>query len=259
MNLCLNSRDAMPGGGELAIETDNVTIDEEGARQSLEARAGEFVRLRVSDSGCGIAAEILPHIFEPFFTTKEPGKGTGLGLAMVFGIVKQHHGWIECYSEVNQGTRFDIFLPRHRVEPPNLPAAAQPSLEISTATETILLVDDEPMLRDLGRRILQRHGYQILLAEDGRQAVEIYRREQQHIDLVILDLTMPHLSGRDALQQLLQINPAVRVVLASGYFSEDLTESGQEGVLSFISKPYRDQDLVNTVRSILEEAKTGGH
>src|SRR5260370_19937270 len=189
MNLCLNGRDAMPEGGRLLLETENVTLDEVEVRRQVEARPGEFVLLRVQDSRHGIPPEIRPHIFEPFFTTKQPGKGTGLGLAMVFGIVKQHHGWIECYSEVNQGTRFDIFLPRLPVTSPMVPASSQPHAN-GGASETILFVDDEPMLRNLGRRILQQHGYQVPLAEDGRQAVDIYRQQQQLIQLGLLDLSM---------------------------------------------------------------------
>lgn len=254
MNLCLNARDAMPDGGTLCLETANVVLDEEYARLHLEARPGEFVRLRVSDTGHGIPPEIRSRIFEPFFTTKQPGQGTGLGLAMVFGIVQQHQGWIECSSEVKRGTRFDIYLARFRS---SQPAVALQPVEPDPAggSETILLVDDEPMIRNLGNTILQRYGYRVLLAEDGLDALEIYRREKQHIDLVILDLTMPRLSGRDALHQLLQIDPDVHVLFASGYSSEHVTETEKEGVLGFINKPYRPQELAGTVRAVLDRSK----
>ncbi len=255
INLCLNARDAMPDGGTLTVETANVIVDGDYAQLHLEARPGEFVVLRVSDTGHGIPPEIRQRIFEPFFTTKRPGQGTGLGLAMVFGIVKQHQGWIDCHSETGCGTRFDIYLPRF-VEGTGIspePAAAPTS---NGGSETILVVDDEQMIRNLGRTILQRQGYEVLLAEDGQEAVEIYTREPQRIDLVILDLTMPRLSGRDTLRELRQINPDVPVLFASGYSAEHMSDSEREGVLGFINKPYRPQELANTVRAALNKRKS---
>jgi PAS domain S-box-containing protein len=254
MNLCLNARDAMPEGGRLLLSTENVAVDEDYVRQHLDARPGEFVRLRVEDTGQGIPPEQLPRIFEPFFTTKGPGKGTGLGLAMVFGIIKQHEGWIDCTSKVNEGTCFDIYLPRTGGSPA---AVAEASPVPGGGTETILLVDDEPLLRDLGRTTLERYGYRVLLAEDGKQSVEIYQQMGKAIDLVILDLTMPRRSGREVLRDLQQMNPDVRVVLASGYFAEPTTEPSQEGVMGFIQKPYREQDLARTVRAILDRGTKG--
>jgi PAS domain S-box-containing protein len=256
LNLCLNARDAMPEGGRLVLETENIVLGEDYAHLHLEARPGEFVRLRVSDTGQGIPPEVRPRIFDPFFTTKGPGKGTGLGLAMVFGIVKQHQGWIDCYSEVGQGTRFDIYLPRETGTSP-APAPAPVPTPTGGGSETILLVDDEAIIRSLGRTVLQRLGYRVLLAEDGRQAVELYRRERDRIDLVILDLTMPNLSGRDAFRQLMQIDPSVRVVFASGYSADHIGDFEKEGALGFINKPYRPQDLASTVRAVLDRAKTG--
>ena len=209
--------------------------------------------MRVEDTGHGIAPEIKQRIFEPFFTTKGPGKGTGLGLAMVFGIVKQHEGWIDCYSEVDQGTRFDIYLPRYCV-PHETAAICAPAQLPCSGHETILLVDDEPMIRNLGRAILERYGYQVLLAEDGQQAVDIYRHGPESIDLVILDLTMPRLSGHDAFRQLLQLDPDVRVLFASGYSAEHVSEADHERLLGFVGKPYQPQDLARTVRSALDRA-----
>lgn len=254
MNLCLNARDAMPEGGRLILETENVTLDPDYADRHLEAQAGDYVRLRVSDTGHGIPPEIQPRIFDPFFTTKEVGKGTGLGLAMVFGIIKQHNGWIDCYSEVNQGTRFDIYLPRCQQEsgPPPPPSPATVG-----SGETILLADDESFIRTLGRTILERAGYTVLTAEHGQQALEIYQQTHPPIDLVILDLTMPTLSGREALRLLRQYDPHVRVVLASGYSAEHLDDMERNEALAFISKPYRPQDLVQTVQAALERARAG--
>jgi len=258
MNLCINARDAMPEGGRLVLQASNVIIDSADGRPQIDARPGEFVRLRVKDTGQGIPPEVRPRIFEPFFTTKGPGKGTGLGLAMVYGIVQQHQGWIECDSEVGRGTHFDIYLPRSQQETVKAKAKSKPQVATSgRGSETILLVDDEVVIRNVGRAILQRQGYKVLLAADGQEAVEVYQREQQWIGLVILDLTMPKLSGRDTLRQLLQLNPEVAVLLSSGYTADSVPEVGTEGVLGFVNKPYRPQDLTQAVRSALDRRKGG--
>jgi two-component system, cell cycle sensor histidine kinase and response regulator CckA len=251
MNLCLNARDAMSDGGRLRLATANVVLDEAYARRHLEGRAGEFVRLRVADSGCGMTDEVRARVFEPFFTTKGPGKGTGLGLAMVFGIVKQHYGWIDVLSVPGRGTTFDIYLPRHlpKVEPDAGPAP--PTLP-TRGTETVLLADDQELIRNLGRTILERYGYRVLLAEDGQAAVETYERRRDEIDLVILDLMMPRLSGRDAFQRLVRLNPAVKVLFASGYSAEHVTPEEHEQSCGFIGKPYRPDQLVATVRAALD-------
>ena len=254
MNLCLNARDAMPEGGQLVLETANVEIDSSHVRRHVDARAGLFVRLRVRDTGHGIPPDIRPRIFDPFFTTKGPGKGTGLGLAMVFGIVQQHQGWVECQSELGHGTDFEIYLPRSMQAPAAAPTATAPAP--AGGHETILLVDDEAVIRNLGRTVLQRHGYRVMLAEDGQEAVGVYRREHPGIDLVILDLTMPRLSGRDTLRQLRQFDPEVRVLFSSGYSAEQIPETGKEGVLGFVNKPYRPQDLVREVRQALDQGRT---
>jgi CheY-like chemotaxis protein len=257
MNLCLNARDAMPAGGSLVLEAENVTLDDAAAEQHPGGRPGDFVRLTVADTGHGIAPEVLPRIFEPFFTTKEVGQGTGLGLAVVFGIIQQHQGWVECHSEVNKGTRFSIYLPRRHEELAAGPAPAAPGTAAAPGRggETILLVDDAPYLRAVGREILQRHGYRVLVAEDGRQALEIYAR-QQPIDLVILDLSMPRLSGPDTLQELRRLNPNVRALFTSGYSAEHLTGIAAEQVLGFIAKPYREDEMVNQVRAALDRPPT---
>jgi len=255
MNLCLNARDAMPDGGQLRLAAASVVLDAEQARRRLDARAGDFVRLRVGDTGTGIPPEIRARIFDPFFTTKGPGKGTGLGLAMVFGIIKQHQGWIECHSEVGRGTHFDIFLPRTggTPRPATPPALPEP---IVGGCETILVVDDEAVIRNLGRTILQRYGYRVILAEDGLEAVELYRRQAGQIDLVLLDLMMPRLSGRDTLRELLRLDPGVRVLFSSGYSAEQFSDTGNEGVCGFVNKPYRPQDLVRTIRRVLDQVKS---
>jgi PAS domain S-box-containing protein len=250
MNLCLNSRDAMPEGGRLELSAENVVLTESQARQSAEARPGEFVRLRVLDSGRGIPPEVMPHLFEPFFTTKGKGEGTGLGLATVYGIVQQHQGWVECESAVGRGACFDVHLPRSAEG--GGPAAAPAPPAAPTGTETLLLADDDRVLRTLGSAVLQRHGYKVLVAADGQEAVEIYEKEGPRIDLVILDLSMPRLSGRDAHRRLRQLNPQVRVLLCSGHPAE-AAEAAREGALGYVSKPYRGQDLAAAVRKALDE------
>jgi PAS domain S-box-containing protein len=254
MNLCLNARDAMPQGGRLIIETANLTLDEQKAQTLLEGQAGDFVRLGVTDSGQGMSAEVRQHLFEPFFTTKEIGKGTGLGLAMVFGIVQQHGGWIQCQSEVAKGTHFDIFLPRFLGSP--APVATPTLGEVRGGNETILLVDDQEMILRLGKDILLRRGYQVLTAGDGAEAVELYRRRLSEIDLVILDHAMPRLSGPEALKQLRQINPDVCVLFSSGYPTEESFRSETSpGLAGYIAKPYRPIDLAQSVRDALDRRK----
>jgi PAS domain S-box-containing protein len=251
MNLCLNACDAMAQGGLLHLEAGNAVITTEHARTHLEARAGEYVWLRVGDTGHGITDDVLPRIFDPFFTTKEPGKGTGLGLAMVFGIVKQHEGWIEVSSRVGEGTTFQIYLPRLREVP-----AVAPSVPKTTVapggSETILVAEDNVMLRDLARTLLRQNGFRVLTSEDGQEAVDVYRREQGRIDLVLLDLNMPRLSGPEALVELRKLNSRVRVLLASGYSDTQPDQMGLP-VQGFIGKPYRERDLLAAVRAALDQ------
>jgi PAS domain S-box-containing protein len=261
MNLCLNARDAMPDGGRLTIETENVLVDPEHVRMHMEARPGEFVRLRVEDTGAGMPPEIRQHIFEPFFTTKEPGRGTGLGLAMVFGIVQQHQGWIECTSAPSEGTRFDVYFPHERAVPhtgkssPVLALVGELDKRSFRGTETILLVDDEPLIRNLGRTILETYGYTVMLAEDGQQALDVFSNNSNAIDLVILDLTMPVLSGRDALRLLRQIDPEIPVLFASGYSAEQAIDADSEQVTGFVGKPFPPQQLASAVRQALDQAE----
>ncbi|MCI0682013.1 MAG: response regulator [Gemmataceae bacterium] len=256
MNLCLNARDALAGPGRISLETAHVAVDQTFLNQHLEARPGLFVRLRVADTGCGMTPEVRARIFEPFFTTKGLGKGTGLGLATVFGIVKQHQGWIECHSEVHRGTQFDVYFPCAT-------AAAEEPTPVSHALtdsqlvghETILVVDDEPLIRQMTTTVLTQRGFRVLEAADGDQAVTRYRNEKDHIDLVILDLTMPKLSGQEAFRQLRQINPQVAVLFASGYTTEHITEEEQNQILGFVKKPFRPNELVRTVHGALRKVR----
>jgi PAS domain S-box-containing protein len=249
MNLTLNARDALPDGGKIVFETSHFVPDAEYLSGHVEASAGEFVRLRVRDTGLGIPAELRQRIFEPFFTTKEKGKGTGLGLAIVFSIVKQHNGWIVCDSAPGRGTSFDVFLPRC----PEGPAAnrSDPAQEGSAEREMILLVDDEPMIRQLTRTILAKAGFQVLVAENGADAIELVRAHPGQIALIILDAVMPRLSGRDTLRELAGIAPGVRVLFSSGYSTEQMGVHEFPQVRGFLPKPYRAEQLIEKVSEIL--------
>lgn len=252
INLCVNARDAMPDGGRLTIETRNVTLDQAYCRTNLSARPGQFVRLSVSDTGCGMDAATQARIFEPFFTTKEVSRGTGLGLAVVFGVVKQHQGWINVYSEPGQGTTFTLYVPRPLEEHAEEQARA-PETTARGGRETILIVDDDPAVRNAGGRVLTRFGYTVLEAADGAEALEIFARERHRIAAVVLDLTMPHKSGRDALAELKRMDPELPVVLSSGYAAgvaeAELLAAGANG---FLAKPYEIGDLARAVRKALD-------
>ncbi len=247
-HLCRNAIEAMPEGGLLLLEAQNEMLSAEDVHHP-EARPGAFVRLRVQDTGPGIPAELLDKIFDPFFTTKPVGQGTGLGLAMVYGIVKQHQGWVHCHSGAGEGTRFDLYLPRAVADVPDYTPA--PTTVASPAgPRVVLLADDNDTLRALAAAYLTQGGFQVLLASDGREAVELFQREQERVDLVILDQMMPHLTGRDALEQMRRIKPAVRALFATASSNELDREPGQERGL--IAKPYRERDLLQAVHQALD-------
>lgn len=254
MNLAVNARDAMPDGGKLSIRTENVTLDAHYAKTHLGAKPGPFVMLSVSDTGKGMDKEIVQHIFEPFFTTKRPGEGTGLGLAMVYGIVKQHGGHIMCYSELLQGTVFKVYFPA--IVRDEKPTESVPRPLPRGGSETILLVDDEELVRDLGVRILTKAGYTVITASDGRKALELYETNRQEISLVILDLIMPHMGGKKCLDELLGLDPAVKVVIASGYSADAPTkEALKSGAKGFVNKPYDIRQVLDVVREVLDQEK----
>ncbi len=254
MNLAVNSRDAMPRGGVLTISMFVAEIDAAGARGHPEARPGAFVCLRVSDTGCGMDAPTMARIFEPFFTTKEIGKGTGLGLATVYGIVKRHEGWIEVASQVARGTTFDVFLPAS-----SAPMATRPRIRLLDAQpaggkETILVVEDEPVLRDMAVVILQDCGYRVLQARSGVDALQVLEDHRAALDLLLTDVVMPEgMSGVDLAQKLRAIRPALKIVFASGYNVDDLdTEFIRQGSASFLQKPYNHLSLAKAVRECLD-------
>ncbi len=255
MNLAANSRDAMPEGGELAISTSLAHIDERHVQRYQEARIGDFARVTVRDSGCGIAPEILTHLFEPFFTTKDVGKGTGLGLATIYGIVQQHTGWIQVNTAVGVGTEFEIYFP---VIPNAAPANDGESAPkpIVPGKETILLVEDEAPVRGLAQSILEENGYRVIEADCGSAALALWEKQGSNIDLVLTDLIMPGgISGRDLADTLRKRRPNLKIVYMSGYSP---TRSGADpkmtNGLKFLPKPYNPDNLIRVIQDCLHSA-----
>ena len=252
MNLTLNSRDAMPSGGELVIEAAAVEMDAADMPPSAQARPGGYVCLRVSDTGCGIHPEILPRIFEPFFTTKEVGKGTGLGLATVFSIVQQHQGWIQVNSQPGQGTTFQIFLPRLPRRSTPVPAPVPEPAAMVGGTETILLVEDDEDLRHSLHQCLSQLGYHLLEAATGPEALRLWQQHRHLIRLLITDLIMPGgLTGKELGEQLRQENPQLKVIHISGYSADSLHQNLPPGI-AFLAKPFAAHALARAVRGCLD-------
>jgi two-component system cell cycle sensor histidine kinase/response regulator CckA len=251
MNLAVNARDAMPAGGRLTLATANVMLDEAYAALHLEAQPGEYVLLAVSDTGVGMDDEVKAHLFEPFFTTKEKGKGTGLGLATVYGIVKQNGGHIGVYSEEGLGTTLRIYLPHTRAKLAPAPSRAAP-VGTSRGTETILVVEDRTEVRDLTGQVLSMHGYQVLAAGDGIEALQICRGYDSPIHLLLTDLVMPDMNGRELAEQLRLQRPEMRVLYMSGYADRPLVkEIMDDQGATFLPKPFTVESLVEKVRAVL--------
>jgi len=251
MNLAVNARDAMPEGGTLSIETENILLEDGYCRIHPELQPGDYVLLTVSDTGHGMDAQTLERIFDPFFSTKEVGKGTGLGLATVYGIVKQHHGHISCYSEPGKGTVFNIYFPAIKRE--DRAETPEEQVEPRRGSETILLADDEEILRDLGTNILENFGYHVLVAGDGQGALEMYKAHRGSISLVLLDLNMPKLDGVSCMTEILKLDPHARVLIATGLLEYVTDETVMNrGASGFVSKPYSTRKLLSQVREILD-------
>jgi two-component system, cell cycle sensor histidine kinase and response regulator CckA len=252
MNLAVNARDAMPGGGKLVVETANMELDEAYARQHPGAKPGRYVMLAVTDSGMGMSSETLAHIFEPFFTTKEVGKGTGLGLATVYGVVKQSGGYIWVSSEIGKGASFQIFLPR--VEESVTPNVARTApAENSQGTETVLLVEDADALRKLARSFLVDHGFEVITASNGEEAVEVAMNHNGHIDLLLTDVVMPGMNGRVLADRLLSKRPGLKVVFISGYTDSFIAGHGVlEPGTHLLHKPFTEDALIRKIREVLD-------
>jgi len=253
VNLAVNARDAMPEGGALIFATANVTWEAESRRHHMDLPPGEYVLLSVSDTGQGMSEEIKNHIFEPFFTTKEIGKGTGLGLAMVYGIVQSHHGDITCRSAPGAGTTFQIYLPVSADQTEFDSLKPSQSSFYPQGHEILLLVDDDDMLRNLGRQMLGRFGYEVLTAANGEEALDVYQRHPRGIDLVLLDLIMPGMGGAKCLAQLLRLDPRIKVVMISGYVpGDEINNALTAGACAFFSKPIDLKEMLLVVRQVLD-------
>jgi PAS domain S-box-containing protein len=253
LNLAANAADAMPEGGGLTIATANITLDAGQSQILPEAGPGDYVMLSVSDTGHGMDKATAGRIFDPFYTTKEVGKGTGLGLATAYGAVNGHGGHIQCMSQPGQGTTFAVYLP---ALPAGTVAAAEPGQPPESPArghETILLVDDEQALRTFGALTLEHHGYQVLTAASGEEALELYRRKQGRVDLVLMDLGMPGMGGHKALRAILELDPRARVVIASGYSADlQVKDALAAGASGYVAKPFRGADLLAQVRQALD-------
>ena len=274
LNLVLNARDALPHGGLVSVAAAAVTVTPAQAAGRPDARPGGFVVLSVTDDGCGMAADVRARVFEPFFTTKPVGQGTGLGLAMVHGIVQQHAGWVECESAPGRGTRFDLYLPQagpdHRPPPPvrrgrgadtdsdchaHRPGTTLEMPSLPSFTGTVLLADDEDTIRAIARTVLEGVGFHVVEAADGLQAIDLFRRHQPAITLVVLDLMMPGASGRQVFEAVTALDPGARVLFSSGYSADDLSDlAGSAGLLP---KPYRPADLIAAVEAALGGVSDG--
>jgi hypothetical protein len=252
MNLAVNARDAMPKGGKLVFETENVELDEAYARSHMGARTGSYVQLAVSDTGTGMDAETMSHIFEPFFTTKGMGRGTGLGLSTVYGIVKQSGGYIWAYSEPGHGTTFKIYLPLVQGESESKPAESREPARHGSST--VLLVEDDEAVRDLATRILRQHGYSVLPASGGAEAELLCRRFEGKIHLLVTDVVMPGMSGAKLARRLRRQRPEIRVLFISGYTDNVLQHGILKSNTAFLQKPFSAHSLAEKVASVLESS-----
>jgi CheY-like chemotaxis protein len=252
LNLVVNARDAMPDGGRLTIETANVELDRVSASQHPAMEAGSYVMLIVTDTGCGMDAGTQARIFEPFFTTKGHGKGTGLGLATVYGVVKQSGGFIWVYSELNHGTTFKIYLPQVTADVDRLIAEKVAAGPVP-GTETVLFVEDEESVRELVRDYLGRTGYRVLDAADGVQALDVAVAHRGPIHILVTDVVMPRLSGRELVTRLTAARPDVKVLYISGYTDDSIFRHGVlEGGVAFLQKPFNLRDLAQKIRQVLD-------
>jgi two-component system, cell cycle sensor histidine kinase and response regulator CckA len=252
MNLAVNARDAMPNGGKLVIETSNCDLDHSFTASHPLMKPGSYVVLVVTDSGTGMDAETQAHIFEPFFTTKEKGKGTGLGLAMVYGIVKQSGGFIWVYSEIGKGTSFKIYLPRVDHAEEHI-STSHPSIDLPMGSETVLLAEDEQDVREIAREFLESGGYRVIEAQDGHKAVELAERNRGKIQLLVTDMVMPGMTGQELAVRLQSEHPGLNVIFMSGYSERAATEMADaDPAVRLLSKPFSRTAILRAVRECLD-------
>lgn len=248
LNLYVNAWQAMPGTGRLYIQTENIRLDARYVKP-YKVTPGRYVRVSITDTGAGMDKRTQRRIFEPFFTTKEMGRGTGLGLASVYGIIKNHGGYINVYSEKGEGTTFKIYLPASEKE---VPGATPLPEELLKGTETLLLVDDEDIIIEVGKQMLENLGYEVLPAKSGTEAIDIYTKNRDSVDMVILDMIMPDMGGEETYHKLKAINPDIKVLLSSGYsFNEKADAILEEGCNGFIQKPFDLTKLSRKIRAVL--------
>jgi CheY-like chemotaxis protein len=254
-NLAVNARDAMPTGGTLSIRLSLLNLQPDETPPCLEMPPGEWTVLSVSDTGTGISSEVRPHLFEPFFTTKEVGEGTGLGLAQVYGIVKQHEGFINVESQVGQGTTFTIYLPAVVVKRETGGKEVPEKIPYGHG-ETVLLVEDEPAVLEVGEMILEELGYRVLTASNGQQALSTYAEQKEEIDLVLTDMVMPKMDGMALYQALKAYTPEVKVIVITGYpLGGEAHQVLTQGILDWVQKPLTVTRLAQVVSQALH--KTG--
>jgi len=259
MNLCINARDAMLQGGSLQIETCNAAFDEESCATQPFARPGRYSMLSVTDTGTGMDAATLDRVFEPFFTTKELGKGTGLGLAMVYGIVRQHGGFVHVYSEPGVGSTFRVYFPVS-LETVKSPERAPDTSPVSGGTETILVAEDHEGLREIARETLVNLGYRVILTSDGEEAVREFLNPRNHVDLLLIDVVLPKLGGPQAYARICETSPGVPAIFATGYSADmDLLRQARQQKLPMLQKPYSPRDLARKVRETLDQHRLMTH
>jgi two-component system, cell cycle sensor histidine kinase and response regulator CckA len=256
LNICNNACDSMPSGGTLTISSSRIIVDEAYADQNVDVMPGKYCLIQISDTGIGMIEEVRTRIFEPFFTTKGSGKGTGLGLSISYGIVKNHSGFINVYSEPGKGSIFKIYLPYAKAGSDDTSEMFDDSV-VRTGDETILVVDDEDAVLKLAGKMLKKAGYSVLLADSGKKAVELFKKYRKDIALVVLDMIMPDMDGRDVYQTIKKINPDVLVVLSSGYSING--QAGKliaEGIRGFVQKPFSVAEFCNSVRNVIDGKTT---
>jgi hypothetical protein len=248
MNLCVNARDAMPNGGTLTISAENFLVDEHYAKMHLDAKIGSYIVVIVADTGIGITHEVLDRIFEPFFTTKELGKGTGLGLSTVLGIVKSHGGFINVYSEVGRGSKFQVYLPAQ--ETAETPEEKEQELPHGSG-ELVLIIDDEPSIREITKTSLEAYNYKAITASDGIEAIALYAEYRDKISIVLTDMLMPSMDGITTIRTLHKINPNVKIIAISGLATSDKMNAAYDlGIKAFLSKPYTAKQLLETINTV---------